>query len=141
MNSPVWNESTKNRVEVDLNKNPEKIKVIISDLQIKINRYEFDKIKKVGLTIPLFKKEATIVFEGRFDDSYAHIHITTKSHDFLEIFNKLMSWKNRCFPGSRRRSHRGWPSGANTSEEFRGIRKRLPALPPARRVRILPNPG
>jgi hypothetical protein len=98
MSSPVWNESIKNRVERDLNKNPEKIKVVINDLQIKINDYEFDKIKKVGLTIPLFKKEATIVFEGRFEDSYAHIHITTNSHDFLEIFNKLMLWKNRCFP-------------------------------------------
>ncbi len=98
LNSPVWSKSTKEKVDLDLNKNTEKKKIIISDLQIKINDYDFDKIKKVGVTIPLFKKEMTLVFEGQLIDSDAHIHITTKSQNYLEIFNKLMLWKNRCFP-------------------------------------------
>ena len=98
LDSPVWRESTNEKVDLDLNKNKEKKKITINDLQIRINDYEFDKIKKVGVTVPLFKKETTMVFEGHFIDSNAHIHITTKSQNYLEIFNKLMLWKNRCFP-------------------------------------------
>ncbi len=97
MTSPVWSETIKNRVENDLNKNTE-VKVMIENSSIKIDSYIFDKIKKIGLTIPLFKKEATMVFEGRFEDCYAHVHLTTKSPDYLGIFNNLISWKNRCFP-------------------------------------------
>ncbi len=98
--SPLWSKSTKEKVDLDLNKNAEKKQILIKDQLIRINDYEFDKIKKVGVTVPLFKKETTMVFEGHFGDSDAHIHITTKSQNYLEIFNKLMSWKNRYFPDS-----------------------------------------
>lgn len=98
--SPIWSESITEKVEKDLNKNTKEIIVVIDNLQIQIDRYAFDTIKKVGLTIPLFKKEATLVFEGHFEDYYAHVHITTKSHNYLDIFNNLVSWKNRCFPDS-----------------------------------------
>ena len=98
--SPIWSKSTQLKVDLDLNKNAEKKQIQIKDQFIRINDYEFDKIKKVGVTVPLFKKETTMVFEGHFGDSDAHIHITTKSQNYLEIFNKLMSWKNRCFPDS-----------------------------------------
>ncbi len=97
MNSSIWSNSTREKVDLDLNKNREKKKIMINDQQIKINDYDFDKIKKVGITVPLFKKQTTMVFEGRFGDSAAHIHITTYSQNYLEIFNKLMLWKNRCF--------------------------------------------
>ncbi|MDH3678189.1 MAG: hypothetical protein OEQ12_07810 [Nitrosopumilus sp.] len=97
MDSTIWSESVEKRVDQDLNKHSKKIKVKIKDSQIKIDNYDFDKIKKVGVTIPLFKKETTMVFEGQFEDYLAHIHITTKTSNFLEIFNKLMSWKNQHF--------------------------------------------
>ena len=99
-NSPIWSKSTKEMVDLDLNKNTEKKQIMIKDQLIRINDYKFDKIKKVGVTVPLFKKETTMVFDGHFGDSDAHVHITTKSQNYLEIFNKLMSWKNRCFPDS-----------------------------------------
>ena len=96
--SPIWSKSTQLKVDLELNKNAEKKQILIKDQFIRINDYEFDKIKKVGVTVPLFKKETTMVFEGHFADVYAHIHITTKSQNYLEIFNKLMLWKNKCFP-------------------------------------------
>ena len=34
-----------------------------------------------------------MIFEGQFENVFGHIHITTKSNEFLEIFNQLMSWK------------------------------------------------
>ena len=98
LNSSNWSDSTKEKVDLDLNKNTEKKKIMIDEQQIKINDFDFDKIKKVGITVPLFKKQTTMVFEGHFGDSDAHIHITTYSQNYLEIFNKLMVWKNRCFP-------------------------------------------
>jgi len=100
LNSPIWSKFTKEEVDLNLNKNIEQKKIMISDHQIKINRFDFDKIKKVGITVPLFKKRTTMVFEGHFGDSDAHIHITTHSKDYLEIFNRLISWKNRYFPDS-----------------------------------------
>ena len=98
MDSPVWSKSTKKKVDEDLNNSLDKIQVLIDGIQIKINNFEFEKIQKVGITIPLFKNEATLVFEGNFDGSNAHIHIKTKSKNFLEIFIKLMSWKKQYFP-------------------------------------------
>ena len=98
LDSPVWSESTNEKVDLDLNKNKEKKKIVINDLQIRINDYEIYKIKKVGVTVPMFKKETTMVFEGHLVDLDAHIHITTTAQNYLEIFNQLMLWKNRCFP-------------------------------------------
>jgi len=98
LNSPVWSKSVKEKIDLDVNKNSEKKKIIINDLQIRINDYEIDKIKKVGVTVPMFKKETTMVFEGHLVDLDAHIHITTTAQNYLEIFNQLMLWKNRCIP-------------------------------------------
>jgi hypothetical protein len=41
-----------------------------------------------------------LIFEGCFEKLYAHVHITTKSQDYLEIFNKLVHWRSRYFPDS-----------------------------------------
>jgi hypothetical protein len=98
LNSLIWSKSTQEKIDLNLNKNAKKKKIMINDQQIRINDYEFDKIKKVGVTVPLFKKQTTLVFEGHFEDFDAHIHITTHSQNYLEIFNNLMSWKNGCFP-------------------------------------------
>ena len=98
LDSPPWSKYKTEKVDLDLNKNKEKKNIVINDLQISVNDYVFDKIKKVGVTIPLFKKETTMVFEGFFLDSFAHVHITTYSKNYHEIFNNIMSWKNRCFP-------------------------------------------
>jgi hypothetical protein len=87
-NSPIWSKSTKEKVDLD------------QDQQIKINEYEFNKIKKIGITVPLFKNQTTLVFEGHFEDFDAHVHVTTSSQNYVEIFNKLVIWKDRCFPES-----------------------------------------
>jgi hypothetical protein len=100
LNSLGWSKSTKERVDLNLNKNPDKKKITLKDKQIKINNFEFNKIKKVGITVPLFKKQTTMVFEGHFGDSDAHVHITTRSQNYVEIFNKLILWKNIWFPDS-----------------------------------------
>ena len=98
LNSPVWSKSTKENVDLDLNDNAEKKEILIDDQKIRIDDYEFNKIKKVGVTVPLFKNETRMVFEGQFRNIDAHVHITTNSQNYLEIFNNLMMWKNRCFP-------------------------------------------
>jgi len=100
MNSPIWSKFTSEQLDLKLNKNPEKKKVLIDNFQINIDDYCFDKIKKVGITVPLFKKQTTMVFEGNFEDLDAHVHVTTYSQNYLEIFNELMSWKNNTFPNS-----------------------------------------
>jgi len=98
LKSPIWSESVKKNINLDLNNNIEPKEIMVHNCQIKINNYDFNKIKKVGLTIPLFKKETRMVFEGQFSGYDAHVHITTNSKDYLNIFNKLMGWKNNYFP-------------------------------------------
>jgi len=100
LNSPVWSAAIQEKIDFDLNKNKEKKKILIEKNKIKIDNYFFTKINKIGVTVPLFKKETTMVFEGNFGNVCAHIHITTFSKDFLEIFNRLMSCKSNFFPDS-----------------------------------------
>ena len=100
MNSPAWSSSFKQEIDLHLNKNKEKKKIRIQGNMIQINNYSFENIKKIGITVPFFKKEATMIFEGRVMDLYAHTHITTRAKNYLEIFNRLMNWKNRLFPDS-----------------------------------------
>ena len=94
--SPIWSKSIQEKIDLDLNKNNEKKKVLITTKKIQISDYDFLKIKKVGATVPLFKKETTVVFEGNFQNLDAHVHITTISPNYLEIFNSLMAHKS-CF--------------------------------------------
>jgi hypothetical protein len=98
LNSSLWNQFTQEKIDLNLNKNIKKKKIMINVHQIKINDYDFDNIKKVGITVPLFKKQFTMVFEGHFEDFDAHIHVTSYSQNYLKIFNNLMSWKNKYFP-------------------------------------------
>jgi len=93
LNSPHWSQSFTEEIDY-LNKNKEKKSIRIKDTLIQIGNYDFDEIKKVGVTVPLFKKETTMVFEGKIRCFYAHVHITTMAKDYLEIFNALMRWKN-----------------------------------------------
>lgn len=97
MNSSHWSQSFTKEIDC-LNKSKEKKKILIKEAQVQINNYNFDEIKKIGVTVPLFKKETTMVFEGKIQDFCAHIHITTLAKNYLEIFNALMCWKNTCFP-------------------------------------------
>lgn len=100
LDTPKWSELTIKQVNDSLNNNKEKKHIVIKSDSILIENYEFTDIKKVGLTIPLFQKQSTLIFEGRFGKLYSHVHITTKSQDYLEIFNKLVHWRSRYFPDS-----------------------------------------
>jgi hypothetical protein len=99
LDTPKWSELTIKQVNDSLN-NKEKKQIVIKSDAILIGNYEFTDIKKVGLTIPLFQKQSTLIFEGCFEKLYAHVHITTKSNDYLEIFNKLVHWRSKYFPDS-----------------------------------------
>ena len=98
--TPKWDELTNRDIDQYLNKNREKMQITLKSNAILIDNYKFTEIKKVGLTIPLFKNESILVFEGRFENFYAHVHITTKAKEYLEIFNKLFYWRSRYFPDS-----------------------------------------
>ena len=81
MNSPPWSSSFKSDLDLHLNKNKEKKKIRIRKNTIQIDNYSFDEIKKIGITIPFFKKETTMIFEGRIMDWYAHVTIWKYSTD------------------------------------------------------------
>ncbi|MFB5611196.1 MAG: hypothetical protein ACE5RT_05255 [Nitrosopumilaceae archaeon] len=98
--TPKWSDSRKKQIDEEINKNKEKKQIVVKGKTIRINNYEFNTIKKVGMTIPLFKKQNTMIFEGHCEEFDAHVHITTKEENYVEIFNNLMVWRTKFFPDS-----------------------------------------
>jgi hypothetical protein len=96
--TPKWSDSRKNQVDQEINQNKENKNIEIQDKTIRIENYEFSSLKKVGITIPMFKKQSAMIFEGHCQEFDAHVHITTKEKNYLEIFNKLMNWRTKFFP-------------------------------------------
>lgn len=45
--------------------------------------------------MPFFKQECTMIFESQFENVFAHVHITIRGDNFIDIFNQLISWKNK----------------------------------------------
>ena len=95
--SPIWDNSIQKQLDDSINKNPEKKQIIVKDKTVQIENFEFNSLKKIGVSVPLFKNECTMIFEAQFGELFAHIHITIKSRNYLDIFNQLISWKNRIF--------------------------------------------
>ena len=92
--SPLWGESLQKKLDECINKNSNSKKIIVNSETVLIETFLITNLKKIGVSVPFFKNECTMIFEGQFENIFAHIHITTKSDDFLNIFNQLMSWKN-----------------------------------------------
>ena len=101
LETPKWSDSRKKLVDQELNKNKEKKQIVVKDKTIKINDYEFNSLKNIGITIPFFKKQSTMIFEARCEEFDAHVHITTKEQNYVEIFNRLMVWKDKFFPDTQ----------------------------------------
>jgi len=99
--SPIWDDSTLSQIDTILNKNSQKKKIVLNEKSIKIENYEFVNLKKIGISVPFFKDECRMIFEGQFGDLFSHIHITIKSENYLELFNQLISWRNEFFSDSK----------------------------------------
>ena len=93
-----WTKSRKEKIEKDINSKKEKKKIVVLAKSIQIDNYVFESVKKIGLTIPQFKRQSTMIFEGRCEEFDAHVHVTTRSKDYLEIFYNLMKWRDKYFP-------------------------------------------
>jgi hypothetical protein len=96
--SPIWDDSVQKELDESINKNSEVIPVIIKKKTMVIGNIEFHSLKKIGITVPFFKKECTIIFESQFGNLFAHVHITIKSKNYVDVFNELNMWKNKNFP-------------------------------------------
>jgi hypothetical protein len=96
--TPLWNDSVKHTLDETISKNPEPKKITVFEKSIKIQDFEFSHIKKIGISVPFFKDECRMIFESQFGELFAHIHITVKSSEYMDIFRKLKSWKSEFFP-------------------------------------------
>ena len=91
--TPLWDDSTKKQLDNLINKNPQKKQIVVKCESVQIENISFVSLKKIGISVPFFKDECTMILEGTFGEFFAHIHITTRSDNFLEIFNQLISWR------------------------------------------------
>ncbi|RMW35531.1 MAG: hypothetical protein EA443_02275 [Nitrosopumilus sp.] len=96
--TPLWDDLVKHTLDETISKNPEPKKITVFEKSIKIQDFEFSHIKKIGISVPFFKDECRMIFESQFGELFAHIHITVKSSEYMDIFRKLKSWKSEFFP-------------------------------------------
>ena len=96
--SPNWGDSVKKELDDSINKNSNPKQVTIRDKTIQIENFEFHTLKKIGISVPFFKEECTVIFEAQFQELFAHVHITIKSENFVDVFNQLISWRREVFP-------------------------------------------
>ncbi|MHA7734169.1 hypothetical protein [Nitrosopumilus sp. S6] len=96
--TPLWSDEIKKKLDDTISKNPQPKKITIKEKVIQIEDFEFSKLIKIGISVPFFKDECRMIFESQFGELYAHIHITVKSSEYMEIFSKLKSWKLEFFP-------------------------------------------
>ncbi len=96
--SPIWDGSTQKQIDNSINKNSNKKQVIVKVKTFQIENFEFISLKNIGISVPFFKKECTLIFEAQFGKLYAHVHITIKSENYVDVFSELTSWKNMVFP-------------------------------------------
>lgn len=95
--TPLWDSLTKANIDKTINKNPEKKQIAIKENKITIQNIEFTSLKKIGISVPFFKDECTMIFEGQFGILYGHVHITMKSGNYLDIFDQLIQWRRQNF--------------------------------------------
>ena len=91
--TPLWSDSIKKQLDDYVNKKSKKKHVIVKGNTVKIENFEFNSLKKIGISIPFFKEECTMIFEAQFEEFFAHVHITIKSRNFLDVFNRLIQWR------------------------------------------------
>jgi hypothetical protein len=93
--TPIWGDPIKKQLDDCINKKSGQKQIVVNDKTIEIENFEFNSLKKIGISVPFFKDECTMIFEGQFGEFFAHVHITTKSKNFLDVFNQLIFWRNR----------------------------------------------
>ena len=93
--TPLWGDSIKKQIDDCINKKSGEKQIIVRDKTIKIENFEFNSLKKIGISVPFFKDECTMIFEAQFGKFFAHVHIRTQSGNFLDIFNRLISWRRK----------------------------------------------
>jgi len=93
--TPMWGDSIKKQIDDCINKKLEKKQITVRGKIVQIENFEFNSLKKIGISVPFFKDECVMIFEAQFGEFFAHAHITTKSGNFLDVFNRLISWRQR----------------------------------------------
>jgi hypothetical protein len=92
--TPIWSNSIQKQINDSINKKINQKQIVITGETILIENTTFSSLKKIGVSVPFFKDECTLIFEAQFENLFAHVHITKKLGNYLELFNQLMSWKN-----------------------------------------------
>ena len=92
--TPIWSDLIQKKIDDSINKKTIQKQISIINEIVVIENFQFASLKKIGVSVPFFKDECTIIFEAQFENLFAHVHITKKLGNYLELFNQLMSWKN-----------------------------------------------
>ncbi len=92
--APKWSQSTEKLAE-QLNDSSCKKLVILFGDSVQIGTCKFMNIRQIGITIPMFKREVRMIFEGQAEGFDAHVHVTASGNDYLNILNSMIIWRDK----------------------------------------------
>lgn len=92
--TPEWDGAARSRIE-HIIKKPGKKAVTARGKTVTIEGVEFSSLKKLGVSVPFFKRDCRMIFESQFGGLYAHVHVITSGDDYLEVFGRLARWERR----------------------------------------------
>lgn len=101
--TPAWQDGLASRIDSEINKNPDGKQITISGKTVRIGGYEFSEIRNVGISVPMFKAQCRLIFEGRCGEFHAHAHVTT-GYDHISVCGRLSAWRGEFFPDSIQKS-------------------------------------
>lgn len=90
--SPAWDDPARSLIDGINGTRPGQ--VIVRGTSVTVKDVEFHSVGKVGVSVPPFKRECTMIFEAKFGGFSAHVHITARSDDYAGIFGRLASWRD-----------------------------------------------
>lgn len=95
--TPEWGSKFKALIDSDVNTNNGTRNVELRDGAVVISGHKFDSLKNVGVSVPFFKKECRVMFEGVTTGMYAHAHLYVKNPDaYLAAFDTITCWMHDC---------------------------------------------
>ena len=92
--TPKWSGDFQEAVDAKINTSSALRKVELADRSVTINGCGFEALKNVGVSVPFFRKECRMMFEGVCMGNYAHVHVYAAlgADRYLEAFAGIADW-------------------------------------------------
>lgn len=92
--TPEWSMDFREIVDAKINTSSTLRRVELADRRVTINGCCFERLKNMGVSVPFFRKECRMMFEGVCMGNYAHVHVYAALGEdrYVESFAGIADW-------------------------------------------------